>query len=369
VPVEKDADVAYIPDTNQVSLCAGGDYTLGGVGPERMRALLADTNADDDRDEAITVSPSSIERYSRCPFSFAMDRAIGLKELRRREIDSRGIGDVYHEALMRFGRRMSADGAPAEEGSAWQTVTRENTDQLADEIFAEIGAAEVPPSYAALFDEGDAVAAYRRTRILSIVKDVCWVLALRARDGGAEAMMFETAFREGKALPAIEVAVPDAEEPVRVAGRIDRLDIQPEGRASVIDYKSGSDRFDRRDVYGGWQLQLMIYLRAAAAKYEPEGASYFRIFEPHIDISEGGSAYTDEAIKEAVLNEYRADGVTDALPDSEFAALRTAAEEALKEAASGIAAGAVPAHPKTKAGGSETACTYCSYLGICNFTE
>jgi ATP-dependent helicase/nuclease subunit B len=279
----------------------------------------------------------------------------------------------------------------------------------------------VSPSYAALFDEGDAVAAYRRTRILSIVKDVCWALALRARDGGAEAMMFETAFREGKALPPIEIAVPTAEEPVRVAGRIDRLDVLPGDRASVIDYKSGSDHFDRRDVYGGWQLQLMIYLRAAAAKYEPAGASYFRIFEPHIDISEGGAAYTAERIEEAVLNEYRADGIvlqsdtsgtSDAsntngtsdtsipnatndmsnsaddtgsaadidkprkatkgerkLPPSEFAALRAAAEEALKEAAAGIAAGAVPAHPKTKAGGSETACTYCSYLGICNLTE
>jgi ATP-dependent helicase/nuclease subunit B len=273
----------------------------------------------------------------------------------------------------------------------------------------------VSPSYAALFDDEDAVAAYRRTRILSIVKDVCWALALRARDGGAEAMMFETAFREGKTLPPIEISVPDAEEPVRVAGRIDRLDVLPGDRASVIDYKSGSDHFDRRDVYGGWQLQLMIYLRAAAAKYEPAGASYFRIFEPHIDISEGGAAYTDERIEEAVLNEYRADGialqsdangtndasgtdVADAandvsnsaddtgsaadidkprkatkgerkLPPSEFAALRTAAEEALREAATGIAAGAVPAHPKTKAGGSETACTYCSYLGICNLTE
>ncbi|GHU62210.1 ATP-dependent helicase/deoxyribonuclease subunit B [Clostridia bacterium] len=369
------------------------------LGAERMTALLAG------KDETITVSPSALERYSRCPFAFAMDRAISLKEFRRREIDSRGLGDVYHEALMRFGRRMSTKGAPAGESSAWRTVNRADTDRLADEIFAEIGAdaavdgsragdgsrteagtagtaVAVPPSYAALFDENDAAAAYRRARIQSIVKDVCWALTLRARDGGAESMMFETAFREGKALPPVEIAVPDAKKPVRVAGRIDRLDILPGDRASVIDYKSGTDHFDRRDVYGGWQLQLMIYLRAAAAKYEPTGASYFRIFEPHIDISESGASLTEEAIEEQVLEQYRADGIVlaadtstvgakgeRALSREEFAALRTAAEEALSSAAAGIAAGDVSARPKKKAGGSETACTYCSYLGICNFTD
>ncbi|MDR0876143.1 MAG: exodeoxyribonuclease V subunit gamma [Clostridiales Family XIII bacterium] len=353
---------------------------LGDIGAERMKALLAGEDA------AITVSPSALERYSRCPFAFAMDRAINLKELRRREIDSRGIGDVYHEALMRFGRRMSEAGTPSKEGSVWLTAERSDTDRIADEIFAEIGAdvgavqgaaqgagqgeseakSAHPQSYAALFDEGDATAAYRRARIRDIVKDVCWALTLRARDGGAEAMMFETSFREGKSLPPIEIEVPASEEPVRVAGRIDRLDILPGDRASVIDYKSGSDRFDKRDVYGGWQLQLMIYLRAAAARYEPQSASYFRIFEPHIDISEGGAAYTDEAIQEAVQGEYRADGITSALPDSEFDALRTAADEALEEAAKGIVSGDATAHPKTKAGGQETACTYCSYLGICN---
>jgi ATP-dependent helicase/nuclease subunit B len=387
VPVEKASDTRQEYATRQrnsqsvlrqgqqdgVSVSLPG--ALGSIGAERMMALLAGDDA------AITVSPSALERYSRCPFAFAMDRAISLKELRRREIDSRGIGDIYHEALMRFGRRMSADGAPSKEGSAWLIAERTDTDRIADEIFAEIGAdvgaepgeSEVKPShpqsYAALFDEGDAVAAYRRTRIQSIVKDVCWALTLRARDGGAEDMMFETSFREGKALPPIEIEVPSSEEPVRVAGRIDRLDILPEGRASVIDYKSGSDRFDKRDVYGGWQLQLMIYLRAAAAKYEPDGASYFRIFEPHIDISEGGAPHTEAATNEAVLNEYRADGITSSLHDSEFAALRETADEALAEAATGIAAGYAPAHPKTKAGGQETACTYCSYLGICNLTE
>jgi ATP-dependent helicase/nuclease subunit B len=272
---------------------------------------------------------------------------------------------------MRFGQKMNENGAPAKEGSAWHTAARADTDRLIGEIFAEIGASpqQDTKSYAALFDEDDASAAYRRTRLEAIVKDACWALTLRARDDGAETMMFETAFREGKALPPIEVAVPAAEEPVLVSGRIDRLDILPGDRAAVIDYKSGSDHFDRRDVYGGWQLQLMIYLRAAAAKYEPQGASYFRIFEPHIDISEDGAPRTEEAVAEAVLDEYRADGVTDALPDAEFAALRAAAEDALTEAAAGIAAGDVPARPKKKAGGFETACTYCSYLGICNLTE
>ena len=382
VHIEDDSDVSEKAENTMVSFAGKHPESIGdSIGAERMRALLTSEG------DPITVSPSSLERYSRCPFAFAMDRAIKLKELRRLEIDSRGIGDVYHEALMEFGIRMSKSGAPAKEESAWHTVGRTDTDKMADEIFDKLaaGVAEEQKNteggrlktagYAALFDEGDAIAEYRRARILSIVKDVYWALTLSARDGGAESMQFETSFREGKALPPIEIPVPSSDEPVRIAGRIDRLDVLPGDRAMVIDYKSGSDQFNRRDVREGWQLQLMTYLRAAEAQYEPRGASYFRIFEPHIDVSEEGSPSTASEIDEAVLKQYREDGIMIdqnlnpeklEAAEKEFAELRAVTDETLTKIATGIAEGTVYAKPKKKGGGQETACTYCSYLGICN---
>ncbi|MDR0596415.1 MAG: PD-(D/E)XK nuclease family protein, partial [Clostridiales Family XIII bacterium] len=70
------------------------------------------------------TSPSALEKYSRCPFSWFMSYGIGLKERRVHGADSRSFGDIYHNVLMRFGMELSSDGLPARDaGSRWQTAT------------------------------------------------------------------------------------------------------------------------------------------------------------------------------------------------------------------------------------------------------
>jgi len=339
----------------------------GGVSPKKLRSLLPPV-----------LSPTAIEKYSRCPFSFLMERGLRLKEIRRYEIDSRGMGDVYHEALKRFGEVMNEkDGAPANEGSAWNTVTRAETDVIVEGVFRDMekGISAVSTEGALLFDAGDPAAVYRRGRLESIVRDVCWALTERAAAGGAERILFETRFGEGGEFGNVSVG----EEGLDVSGRIDRIDVLPGGRAKVVDYKSGSEKWNAANVKNGWQLQLMLYLKAIEKDYEPTGVSYFRIFEPRIDLSVKGAPASYDEIREAVSAKYLGDGVAlegtegtgeKVLSYDEFSELRAEADERLGEIAAGLARGETPARPKQKAGGENiTACTWCNYRSICNYED
>ena len=331
---------------------------------DKMKSLLPDT-----------LSPTAIEKYSRCPFAFLMDRGLKLRELRKHEIDSRGVGEVYHEALKRFGETMNESGAPADPGSSWNTATRSDTDNIVDEIFAGLETSPVSEEGELLFDPGDPAAVYRLGRLKSVIRDVCWVLTERAAEDGAERILFETEFGRGGEFDEISIG----DEGLGIAGRIDRIDILPGGRAKVIDYKSGSDKWNSANVRSGWQLQLMIYLKAVEKYYKPAGVSYFRIFEPKVNLSAPKAPVTSEEISEAVAEEYRSDGVTTddtassgekTLSGDEFGELRAAADARLAEIAEGLSRGEAPARPKQKAGSDDvTACTWCNFRSICNYEE
>jgi len=370
VPLEK-AEETGVAVQGASSCVISPSDRLAALPPEKMRALLPPG-----------LSPADIEKYSRCPFAFLMDKGIKLRELRKNEIDNRGIGDVYHAALRAFGEVMNEKGAPARKGSLWNTATRQETDAVVEGVFKELEKNPVLPSEAALlFDGSDPAAVYRRGRLESIVRDVSWVLTERAAEDGAERILFETDFGLGEEFEKIVVG----DEGLEVTGRIDRIDILPGGQAKVIDYKSGSEKWIDANVKSGWQLQLMIYLKAIERDHVPSGASYFRIFEPRVNLSEKDAPSTPEEISKKAEEQYRSDGIVrgDAeggkaktssgekiLSDSEFDALMNVAGEQLEEIAAGLSRGETPARPKRKAGGDPvTACTYCNFRSICNYEE
>jgi len=244
-----------------------------------------------------------------------MEKGLKLGEIRKHEIDSRGLGDVYHEALKRFGEMMNEKGgAPSTEESAWSQASRGETNAVVEKIFYEIEAGEAPVSDegALLFNPYDKAAVYRRERLQAIVQDVCWALTERTKESGAQRMYFETNFGEGCEFDMIRAG--DNGE-LKIAGRIDRIDVLPGGRATVTDYKSGYEKFSDVNIKTGWQLQLMIYLKAVESKYEPAGVSYFRIFEPSVSLSGTKRDLSGSKILEEISKEYRSDGIVLGKPE------------------------------------------------------
>jgi ATP-dependent helicase/nuclease subunit B len=362
------------------------------------------------------TSPSALERYSRCPFSWFMTYGLGLKERRVAGMDDRSIGDVYHSVLMRFGRELSADGLSVrDERSRWRTITDEEIDAAARRLtaeeyealsMAETGGAETE-SWSA------AAASYRRDRVSRTAALAARMLTRQIREGAICANYFESAFGKDGDFPPIgtermSLAAPSQTAPapeqmtflnapgppasahppggIRIEGRIDRVDVLDGGYARVIDYKSGAQEFSIPDAMSGYQLQLMLYLKAVAERYKPAGVFYFRVKEPHI---EDGGADIEAALMRsmklcgAAVDDARALTAMGMDPESksrknrvekeEFDALLYAVDALVEGLAERLSSGRIDAEPKTavklktSANRNMKACDYCLYKGVCNY--
>lgn len=80
---------------------------------------------------------------------------------------------------------------------------------------------------------------YRTTRMQEVCQRAAWALVRHVKQGQINEIYFEEAFGigEDKLFPPIRVAV--GEKELLIEGKIDRIDVLPDGFVKVIDYKSG----------------------------------------------------------------------------------------------------------------------------------
>ena len=361
----------------------------------------------------LSLSPSRLERFSRCPFSHFINYGLRPDERRIFEIAGREIGDVYHQCLMMMSAALSKPGIEiTDPQSPWMTVTKGQCDQMI-EHFIDDAAREYREGILTQSEEER----YRGLRMKKVCSDAAWALIEHVQTGQIQNVFFESEFGRamGKKFPAIEVKI--GEDTVYVEGKIDRVDVLKSGPDSgryikIIDYKSGKERFDTDEARAGWRLQLMLYLRAAlgANSYEanldnpfkPAGVFYFEIAEPQIDITDlpeddyldkvraerkksfklDGVVLDDQGIIESIAGEFS--GYSDILPvrktkegayagtterkllkEEEFAELLDAVNGKVEELCSELSEGSIDIKPKKVK--DETACRYCLYKSICCF--
>ncbi|MDR1245726.1 MAG: exodeoxyribonuclease V subunit gamma [Clostridiales Family XIII bacterium] len=371
----------------------------------------AETNAVDPA-PSIRLSPSSLERYSRCPFSHFVSYGLRPNETRVVEIGAREIGDVFHKAIMEFSKALTEEGVRVSDAdSAWTRLTDADCEKLIDDIFAAMrGETEI-------FGRGEPER-YRFERMRATVGMTARIVAEQVKAGLIDEMYFEERFGAGGKFPAVVHNFGDLT--VGIEGRIDRLDVLRGGRAKIIDYKSGAESFDADEARVGWRLQLMLYLDAVTrgTSLKPAGAFYFKMSEPRTDCgswNETGVSMAERAEFERRKN-FRLDGVliddqevlraiagdifeepyyvnnrsniipvrvnkdkttgkyvlvknsynTGALLDEEtFERLRGDAARRVRECCEALADGVIDATPMRA--GKTSACAYCAYNGICGY--
>lgn len=352
-------------------------------------------------EKPLKLSPSSLEKYGRCPFAFLM--AYGLKPDERRvyEIAGREIGDIYHQCLMKMSMELTIDGVEVtDENSPWMTITEEECAGLIDRLIDE----ETADYKEGIFSVG-AAENYKKQRIKKVCTQVAWVIVNHMRQGTIKRVEFEAGFgnEEGKIFPAIEVTL--EQQTVLIEGKIDRVDVLKNNITKIIDYKSGKEKFDIQEVKAGYRLQLMLYLKAAQDAVDPNmvggGVFYFQIDEPIIDASQMVQSLDLEKIEAETLKCFKLDGIMlddpeviksiagefngyskiccirdtkegikgtsegKLLSNEEFSQLRKAVDEKITELCRNIISGEIPAKPKkTKAA---KACDYCQYKSVCGF--
>ncbi len=220
-----------------------------------------------------SFSPTSMEKYARCPFAYFLEDVIGLELLEEPErlisINPLQRGTIIHEILARLYdalRRkelLPLDELREEEAAALAGF-------IADRFLDEYP--ERAPVGLPIFWEME-----RHTITIAIrrlIEEEC------GAEGGLRPVFFERSFgaKGGKGDLSFECG----ERKIYFHGRIDRIDLGEGDRFRVIDYKTGRlDRLKDQDLGGGTALQLPIYLWAASHLLDrPVGAGiaqYWRV--------------------------------------------------------------------------------------------
>lgn len=361
---------------------------MGNIGSTREEAL--------EPSPELSLSPSRLERYARCPFSHFVQYGLKPEERRIFEIAPREIGDIYHECLMEMSRHLTARGiAITDPASPWMTISREECRTFVEDVIAKKSG-----TYREGILEAGNEEKYRGRRITDICEKVCWAVIEQVRAGKILRSSFEAPFGRGRRIPPIPVNLGEGRT-AYIEGKIDRVDYLPGERVKIIDYKTGNENFSVAEAEAGYRLQIMLYLEASLERrMKPAGVFYFKISEPMVDAS--GAAIGPEEISDKIQKSFKLNGVivddpnvirnvagdfsgiSDVVPirinkeglisgtgkdnlltDEEFESLREKVCEKVTDICKSLAGGRIEIHPMKTA--ATSACAYCRYKGICRF--
>lgn len=249
--------------------------------------------------DPLVISPSGLETFASCPFSFFAGFGLGLEERLPYRLDLRELGQLSHAVLTRFVELLQ------QEGWDWATLAKEHVDALVDQIVDAALTEVTGDSQTLSHAERFAV-----SRLKKGLQAAVWALGEHARRGRFRPVRVELAFGPEGALPPLVLEFAPGRRAI-VQGRIDRVDVAEEQGTRyvrIIDYKSSARPFRLYRLVHGIDLQLAIYLtvvvqhQGGAAK--PAGFLYQPVFDPLVKVEA-----PQEANDEAWRKELRAHGL------------------------------------------------------------
>ncbi len=332
------------------------------------------------------LSVSRLEQFASCPYRHFID--YGLRPVRQEEFtfESNDAGTFFHSALERYLRR-----AGAEEN--WPYFTPEQVDGYMDAVCAELAEEWQDTPL-----REDALGEWTGEGYLRRVRHAAQVLTRFAANSEFRTIATEQAFGEAEGLPPVVLTLADGSR-AAIRGRIDRIDTWENGEGvwlRIVDNKSREKKPDPAKTDSGEQLQLLIYLKAAADSMPGTrlaGAMYFPVVDPEVDtagddpeqieadrmkaVRMKGLVTAREDVVRAMdrdIAPYSVDKVFNqdgsvsknaswAVEEETLRALTEAAVEKAGELCGRMRDGEIEASPGEDSAGS--VCRYCEYRAIC----
>jgi hypothetical protein len=201
---------------------------------------------------AFAWSPSMLQEYATCPFFFLLNRVLGVREIEEADEETSVLtfGGIAHDVLQVFYDAVKED-LPGEHSA--QSRTR--LERAAQQVFAQREEQREWLGSPVLWQQ-------RKQNIVDVLHDyLAWELAYLAEKrerpvqceyvlGGAE-----------RCVALIGQDVQGRRIEMRVAGRIDRIDVNALGQHLVLDYKTSNIPV-ARGYADGVTLQAPVYLEA-----------------------------------------------------------------------------------------------------------
>lgn len=338
-------------------------------------------------------SVTRLEQFAACAYSHFLQYGLRLSERETCGLEAVDMGNVFHGALKYFSDAVET--SPYD----WFHVPDEMRDRWMEEALER-----AMQDYADRVLSDRAQDQYILERVRRIGKRTAWAVLRQLQKGSFFPEETEVSFRNLEQLPSVTMILSE-DERMRLRGRIDRIDVcRDKGQTYVriIDYKSGSTRFDLTSIYYGLQLQLVVYLNAAMemesrkqeGEVRPAGMFYYHIEDPMPDYEEEGDPQ-QRLLKElawnglvngdreivALMDKEMASG-SDILPvrlkkdggytaassvadEEQFRRLSRHVQKKLAEYGERILKGDIGLRPYEL--GEEDACRFCGYHSVCGF--
>lgn len=358
-----------------------------------------------------TLSVSRLEQYASCTYAYYLNYILALQERKVHGMNALDRGNIYHESLYNYSMLLK------EKGLSFF----EKGDSLLSESRKDLAKEAVDLAYGKITGRGVYDSAYDlfvKDRIKSTLFRTAWALGEQLKKGSFSPEYFETELLEISKKEDLKLSVNGRDFELR--GKIDRIDLCKDGDAlyvKVIDYKSSDTDISFEKLHAGLQLQLLFYLNAETkslmrdnpkkAVY-PAAVFYYHIDDPMVEYKKEGFPDMEEAremiIKELmpqglVLEDDRLYGLLDGeIADSketgtkyssnvvkininkggalaktsktisfeDMSALLDFTENKTRELAEGIGSGEYHKNPYRS--DNKSACDYCGFHSICNFT-
>ncbi len=321
-----------------------------------------------------SLGATRLERFASCAYAHFLQYGLRLSERAEYEFRSLDLGNIIHAALEGYTARVR------DRRLSWEAIDASLQEKLVDECLSE-----------AVKDYGNDIfrstsrTGYMLSRAKRLLLRTVWALGLEMQNGDFRPEGFEVSVG---------------------GGRIDRLDVLPEGNkvyVKVVDYKTGNTAFELVKVYHGLQLQLAVYMDGAMSVCQdrypgkeavPAGLFYYNVKDPVLESRIGEDLGT---VSEELLKSLKMNGLVQADPDlvqkmdrsgallparlksdgktfyadasvasrEDFALLSRYVREKISAMKEDIADGEASVLPYRM--GEETACEHCGFRNACPF--
>ena len=231
------------------------------------------------------LSPSKVERFYKCPYSYFISD--GLKVHKRQKVEFTGLeaGSIIHHVLQAMVQKHGGKG-----------LLELSEQELSAEILAI-----VREYLEAIIDDPEKLPA----RLTFLFKRLSGMLSRLLRRIGEEFYQsdfvpaaFEMPIKLGGRTEPLRLRTADGTDVV-VEGVVDRVDVMNKnGRRyiRVVDYKSGAKSFALKDVLYGLNMQMLLYLFTIAENGMkelsggiPAGVLYMPASERYVSAARGAS--------------------------------------------------------------------------------
>ena len=192
----------------------------------------------------LRISPTRFEKYTDCPFGYFMQYVLKARPRNKAELAPNISGTLTHWVL---------EQALCREGDRFTALSGEELAALTDRLIEEYKALSLP-------GEGRRMD-YLLGRIRRNLVGLLGFIQRDMRQSAFRPAAFELTIGDG-GVPPVELD-DGAGHHVLVIGTVDRVDtMELNGRTyiRVVDYKTGSKKFELREVWYGKDCQMLLYL-------------------------------------------------------------------------------------------------------------